>query len=267
MTATIFFEPQARPLSNSGAILPAATLTFYLTETTTPADVYADADLQVSLGNVLTADADGRFDPFYLDATITYRVILEDENGVEIYDVDPYMPPRDFVPGTVVLFYGTAGQRDAAYPPAQWAVLDGNNGTPNGLERYIRIAGGGTSIGSTGGASSVTDTTEDESAHTHEGGETEGHAITIDEMPSHNHDTRGSYSAGGYSGGGNQFFRATTGAPYEQPAGGFMDVEGGGQPHTHDGTETGPGSAHAHPFTVETLSPYIALWAVMRKYP
>lgn len=267
MTATLFFDPQARPLSNAGAILPNATLTFYLTLTTTPANVYADADLQTSLGSVVTADADGRFDPFYLDASITYRVQLHDDDGVLIYDVDPYMPPRDFVPGTVILFYGTADQRNAAYPLALWAVLDGNNGTPNGLERYIRIAGGGTAVGSTGGASSVTTNTEDEDAHTHAGGATGGHAITISEMPSHLHETRGGYGNGGYDGGGNQFFRARTSDPFEEPAGGIMDNTGGGQEHTHSGGTTGAGSPHAHAFTATTLSPYVALWAVMRKYP
>lgn len=267
MTATLFFDPQTRPLSNAGATQPAAYLTFYLTQTTTPANVYANADLSTSLGSVVTADADGRFDPFYLDASMTYRVQLHDDDDVLIWDVDPYMPPRDFLPGTVILFYGTDLQRDAAYPPALWAVLDGNNGTPDGLERYIRIAGGGTTVGSNGGASSVTTNTENEDGHTHEGGETGGHAVTIDEMPSHNHDTRGSYSAGGYAGGGNQFFRARPSDAFEQPAGDFMDTEGGGQEHTHTGGTTGAGTAHLHAVTVETLSPYVALWALMRKYP
>lgn len=268
MTATVFFDPQARPLSDAGAILPEATYTFYLTETTTPANVYADAALQSSLGSVVTADINGKFETFYLDASITYRVQLHDADGQLINDVDPYMPPRDYLPGTVILFYGTSMQRDAAYPPALWAVLDGNNGTPDGLERYIRIAGGGTAVGSTGGASSVTDNTETEDAHTHEQGETEGHAISVDEMPAHLHETRGSYSAGGYNGGGNQFFRARPSDPFEEPVGGFMDNAGGGLAHTHPaGGETAAGSAHLHAFTVATLSPYVALWALMRKYP
>lgn len=267
MTATLFFDPQARPLSNAGVILPNATLTFYLTLTTTPADVYSDADLDTSLGNVVTADVDGRFDPFYLDASITYRVQLHDADGVLRYDVDPYMPPRDFLPGTVILFYGTADQRNAAYPLSLWAVLDGNNGTPNGLERYIRIAGGGTDVGTTGGASSVTDSTEDEEAHTHAGGATGSHAITIDEMPAHFHRTRGQYNAGGYDGGGNQFFRARSATGMQNVVDDFMENTGGGQGHTHTGGDTGAGSAHSHAFTVATLSPYVALWAVMRKYP
>lgn len=267
MTAATFFDPQPRPLSASGAILPGAYYTFYLTQTTTPADVYSDADLQTSLGNVVTADTDGRVDPFFLDASITYRVQLHDADDVLIYDIDPYQPPRDFAPGTVMFFYGTAEQRDAAYPTSLWQVLDGNNGAPSGIGRYIRIAGGDLDAGDTGGASSVTTNTEVEDAHTHEGGETGGHAITIDEMPAHYHRTRGQYNAGGYDGGGNEFFRARSGIGMQNSAGDFMENTGGGQPHTHSGGTTGAGSEHLHAVTVDTLSPYVALWAVMRKFP
>lgn len=268
MTASLFFDPQARPLSNAGATQPAAYYTFFLTLTTTPANVYADADLSTSLGNVVTSDSDGRFDPFYLDATITYRVQLHDDDDVLIFDVDPYMPPRDFVPGTVIWFYGTELQRDTAYPPALWAILDGNNGTPNGLERYVRIAGGGTAIGSTGGASSVTTNTETEAAHTHAGPASGAHSLTIDEMPAHFHQTKGNYTSGGYDGGGNQFYRARTSDAVQNAAGDFMANTGGGQPHSHPGSgQTGAGSAHLHAVTVATLSPYVALFALMRKYP
>lgn len=267
MTATVFFNPCTQPLSDAGQTLPEATYTFYLTQTTTLAPIYADALLDTELENPLQASVAGRFVPIYLDAALTYRVQLHDADGVLVWDVDPYYPPRDYLPGTVLLFFGTEAQRNAAYPLSLWAVLDGNNGTPNGLENYIRIAGGGTSVGSTGGASSVTENTEDEDEHTHPGGDTGGHAITVDEMPSHFHQTKGNYAQGGYDGGGNQFYRARSSDSVGNSAGDFMANTGGGQQHTHTGGTTGAGSAHAHAFTVATLSPYVALWAVMRKYP
>lgn len=266
MTATLFFDPQARPLSSSGQTLPNATLTFYLTLTTTLHDVYADADLDTPLDNPVESDADGRFPFIYMDPSVTYRVQLHDDDGVLIWDIDPYYPPRDFAPGTVMWFYGTAEQRDEAYPPALWSPLDGNNGTPNGIDRFPVIAGGDYEVGDTGGNDTDTATTSAESAHTHSQGETGGHAITIDEMPAHFHQTRGDYDKGGYDGGGNQFFRARSGDPMENVAGTFMDNTGGGQPHTHTGGTTGAGSAHDHSVTVATIPPYVALWAVMRKY-
>jgi hypothetical protein len=267
MTATLFFDPQARPLSNAGITLPDATLTFYLTATTTLEDVYADADLQTPLTNPVEADSDGRFPFIYMDPAVTYRVQLHTADAVLVWDVDPYYPPRDFQPGTVIWFYGTSEQRDTAYPPALWAVLDGNNGTPNGLDRFPIIAGGDYDPGDTGGNDTDTATTTDEDAHTHAGGTTDGHAITVDEMPAHFHETKGNYVSGGYDGGGNQFYRARTSDAVQNAAGDFMANTGGGQAHTHGGGTTGAGSAHSHSVTVDTVPPYVALWAVMRKYP
>lgn len=69
--------------------LPGAIWYFYLTETTTPQAVYADADLQTSLGATVTADSGGKFVAIYFDASKTYRGILKDAGGSTIKDIDP----------------------------------------------------------------------------------------------------------------------------------------------------------------------------------
>lgn len=64
--------------------------------------------------------------------------------------------------GGIIMWSGTI-----AAIPTGWALCDGNNGTPNLLDRFIVGAGSGYAVASTGGANSV--------------------ALTTDEMPSHDH--------------------------------------------------------------------------------
>lgn len=66
---------------------------FYEEGTLTPQAVYADADLTISLGAVLTADSGGLFSPAYFDASKVYRGICENSTGsVTIFDMDPINP-------------------------------------------------------------------------------------------------------------------------------------------------------------------------------
>lgn len=71
-----------------GLIAGAARLEFYLTGTTTPANVYSDAGLTTPLGSVVTSDAFGRFVAIYLDPLVTYRVRLETSLGALIQEAD-----------------------------------------------------------------------------------------------------------------------------------------------------------------------------------
>jgi hypothetical protein len=72
---------------------PLAKLYFYQTGTSTPQNTYTDIDLQVAHTNPVVADADGFFDPIYLDPSLpNYRVIHTDANDV------PLEPTRDDVP-------------------------------------------------------------------------------------------------------------------------------------------------------------------------
>lgn len=274
MTATIFFDPQVRPLTNAGATMPAAYLQFYLTLTTTPANVYANANLSTSLGSLVTADSDGRFDaPLYMDASITYRAQLYDADGVLIWDVDPYLPPRDFQPGTVVFFFGTEAERDTAYPPSLWQVLDGNNGSPDGLGRTIVVAGGGFTVGDTGGNTSVTSGAAGSHNHT---GNTGSTILSATDMPVHTHRLF-VFNTSSIDGRVDGFALGASDVSVagERNAGGALVTNNafGTQLIENSGTVTPTGHTHTistqadHTHTVATLPPYVVLWALMRKYP
>ena len=51
--------------------------------------------------------------------------------------------------------------------PTGWALCDGNNGTPNLVDRFIVGAGSTYDVGATGGSNTVTLTTNQIPSHTH----------------------------------------------------------------------------------------------------
>lgn len=84
----LFVQPLVPALNLQGLPSGAATLSFYLTGTLTPAIVYGDMALTVPLGTVVTADAYGRFVSIYLDGAVQYRVIMRDHVGAALGDVE-----------------------------------------------------------------------------------------------------------------------------------------------------------------------------------
>lgn len=87
-------EDPFQALDNVGRGLAAAVLTFWKAGTTTPAIVYADADLTTPLNDVetgeLVADSDGFFPLIYLSPDTEYRTRLQTAELVLRFDVDPY---------------------------------------------------------------------------------------------------------------------------------------------------------------------------------
>lgn len=73
---------------DNGIPLPLATLTFYVTGTTTPLDTFSDAALTSANLNPLPANAAGRFGDIYLSDT-TYKVVLKNAAGVTVWTEDP----------------------------------------------------------------------------------------------------------------------------------------------------------------------------------
>lgn len=266
--AYLFYSPQFRPLDDDGVIMPSAYLQFYLTGTTTDATIYSDAGLTTPLANPLTADSAGRFVPIYLDPNTTYRVQLYDAGDNLIYDIDPLAPARDYPPGTVVWFYGTQGELEAAYPPALWQILDGNNGAPDGLDRFPVIAGDAYSPGDTGGSIGAVATSA-AGAHDH-GGSTGSTALTESQMPSHRHRILGTTGGGitdtsvsAANARGIGAVRNNTSEPYVDATSlgdEYVENTGSGTGHTHSIT-----AAANHTHTVSITPPYLALWAVMRR--
>lgn len=85
--------PTARASSTANVPYSGAKWYFYESETTTPLAVYADADLQTSLGAVVTSDSAGKFVPIYFDSSQLYRGVLKDATGaVTLHDIDPINP-------------------------------------------------------------------------------------------------------------------------------------------------------------------------------
>lgn len=266
----LFTAPTFRPLSIAGAIMPNAYVQFYLAGSTTPQDVYADAGLGTPLDNPVVADAAGVFPPIYLDRSVQYRAQIYNELGVLQVDVDPLGAFIDLPPGTVVMFFGTAVARAIAYPPAQWGVCDGTNGTPNMVGRFPKGVDSGEVAGDTGGAIGVVTSTS-AGAHDH-GAATGAHQLTAAEMPAHHHKLWGDTNA---------ITTSTTGlgatADAETVAGRTANVtqsyiEGAGEDGHQlvedsggDGTHTHTiASQAAHSHDVDVDPPFCSLWFVMR---
>jgi len=267
-SAYLFFEPTARPLTLSGALMPGAQLQFYLAGTTTPTDVYADASLGTALSNPVVADADGRFVPIYLDPLVTYRVQLYDSLDVLQYDVDPYAPPRDVPPGTIVLFFGDETARDAAYSPVLYAVCDGTSGTPDLVGRFPKGVDAGEAAGDTGGSANAT--TSVAGAHDH-GGAVSAVALDETQMPVHNHRVLDRGGGSGIADGSGLtsvqslagIRNVAEGSYVEDNSLGtpFIEPTGEADPATHDHVITSDGD---HDHTVSVLPPYCSLWFLMR---
>jgi len=103
-TGQLFYDPIARPLSALGVVMPGAYYNFYVSGTTTPAQVYQDAALTLPfpaaalngsfpLFTVIQADGTGAMPPMFLNPETIYRVQLYNSTWSLIEDVDPYVPP------------------------------------------------------------------------------------------------------------------------------------------------------------------------------
>ena len=118
--------------------------------------------------------------------------------------------------------------------PAGWLLCNGQNGTPDLRNRFIVGAGSGYSVGSTGGAGSV--------------------ALTINEMPSHNH------------GGGNHTHRMrlfTNNQAWTDriSQGGWEDQGGSGETYDSGAIIDVQGGGANH----ENRPPYYALAYIMKQ--
>jgi len=75
-----------------GSAFAFASYQFYATGTTTPANVYQDANLTTPFSptGLVGSDAAGRFPPIYLDTSVTYAVQLTGNGAIRL--TDPYVP-------------------------------------------------------------------------------------------------------------------------------------------------------------------------------
>jgi hypothetical protein len=84
--------PYREAQSCLGPTFAGATYKFFLTGTTTPANVYQDGALTnpFPITGFVTADSYGRFPPIYLDTSVIYKVQLYDSTNTLRWTVDPY---------------------------------------------------------------------------------------------------------------------------------------------------------------------------------
>lgn len=146
-TGVLFVDPQAKPLSTVGQPQAGAYLLFYLTGTTTPANVYADGLLTTPLSQVpgttqpsCTADSAGRFNPIYMDPAVIYRVQFYNAGGSKLQDTDPYVPPGVGNQASIgaVLFPRTGAESAASITPSFYWY------PPGDVRRYGALGNGST---------------------------------------------------------------------------------------------------------------------------
>ena len=141
-TGILFSDPQVKPLSTVGQFQAGCYYCFFVTGSTTPANVYADGALSTPLsqptpGSVnpsagTVAASDGRFVPIYLNPATLYRVQLYNAAGTKLEDTDPYVVPGgSSSTGTQasigqILYPRTSGEVAASITPANYGYPIGN---------------------------------------------------------------------------------------------------------------------------------------------
>ena len=96
------------PQSCLGPKFATSVYKFFLTRTSTPANVYQDGALTTPFSptGVVTADAFGRFPAIYLDTSVIYKVQLFNSLSVLQWTTDPYTPPLATVGTSSLSAYG-----------------------------------------------------------------------------------------------------------------------------------------------------------------
>src|ERR1700677_4713820 len=84
--------PYREAQSCLGIAFANSTYKFFLSGTSTPANVYQNGTLTTAfpITGFVTSDNFGRFPPIYLDPSVIYRVQLYDNTNTLRWQVDPY---------------------------------------------------------------------------------------------------------------------------------------------------------------------------------
>jgi hypothetical protein len=150
--------------------------------------------------------------------------------------------------GAIIMYMGDVTKVDST----RWAICDGTRGTPNLAGRYPVAINAASNMIASGGVIGATDPA---GTHTH-GGNTLGHALTIDELPPHTHNT--AITNWDQGGGNHGYIGPGTGNAGQQQW--LSDPTGNGWTHLH-----GISSDGLHQHTVPWIEPpSFGLWFLMR---
>ena len=158
MSAQIFLLPYRPAIGPNSLVIAGAQLFFYQAGTLTKTSVYADAAFTTPLANPVVSNGVGVWPTIYLDTTVSYRVVLKDDAGTTLSDVDPYVPGSidALSSGTIALINaGVAAAAVSATSAATSATTALSVGSPNNgtLARWLN------SVATIGGTASANNKT------------------------------------------------------------------------------------------------------------
>lgn len=197
------------------------------------------------------------------------------------FQADPNQIPPEVITGLVAALAAIAIPRGTLIDwvgsveeiPAGWLLCDGENGTPDLRGRFRVMAGQGIEPGGTGGAQTHTHTTLVGAAGGHQHGITvNGHELTIEEIPSHNHpngvvDKNDSLFNNGGIPANPSRPDSIDGNSSNGVREGLSKSTGGGQAHSHEANSNEAGN-HTHTAETESgssLPPYYGVWTLIKE--
>lgn len=91
-----FVPPYSQFCNEDGEPYAGGSVSFFVTATDTPTPVYIDSGLTISAGEVITLDAAGRMQDYWLSNQVAYKVVLKDADANIIWTVDGVWGPALF---------------------------------------------------------------------------------------------------------------------------------------------------------------------------